>query len=336
MKRVLNRIAVCLAASLLGAGCELTGEGSLFYICPGPGQAAHALPERLSQTGLYLDVRADRTAPGVERFRPAFELWSDGAEKRRWLWLPPGTRIDTSDMDDWSFPIGTRVWKEFRRGEVRVETRFIERVGPGAGDWAAVSYVWTDDGEDALSSPDGFVDARGTDHDVPTAGECVGCHGGRSSFLLGVSALQLSAGSVAGEMDLVDLTDRALLSEPPAGRFAVPGDDTERDALGYLHANCGHCHNQARPPPDVGPCFDPDNRLDFWLAVDSLGRPEDTPTYRSAIGTAVEPGEPGRSGVVDHMSTRGLFFPLRMPPIGSEVVDHRGVEVVRRWIAGLR
>ena len=39
---------------------------------------------------------------------PAYELWSDGALKRRWIRLPPDGRIDTSDMDSWVFPIGTQ------------------------------------------------------------------------------------------------------------------------------------------------------------------------------------------------------------------------------------
>jgi hypothetical protein len=327
---------VCLVASLLTVACELTGEGAdFFYVCPDPGPEVAALPDRLSATGLYEDIASDRVAPGITAFRPAFELWSDGADKRRWLWLPPGTRIDSSDMNDWSFPVGARIWKEFRRDGVRVETRLIERIGPRAGEWVAQAYVWSDDEEDAFAAASGFVNARGTDHNVPAAGECIGCHGGRSSFVLGVSAIQLSLEARPGELDLWDLVERDLLSDPPAASFVVPGDDTERAALGYLHANCGSCHNQARPPAQVAPCFDPDNRLDFWLTVDRLASPEETPTYESAIGFKIEPGRPDRSAVIDHMSTRGLFFPLRMPPIGSEKVDGHGIDIVRRWIAEL-
>ncbi|MFN7134819.1 MAG: hypothetical protein ACK4N5_22255 [Myxococcales bacterium] len=40
-------------------------------------------PERLSETGLYADFAARSLAPGVFEFTPRFELWSDGAEKRR-------------------------------------------------------------------------------------------------------------------------------------------------------------------------------------------------------------------------------------------------------------
>src|SRR5687768_9685692 len=75
--------ALCLVASLLTGACELTGEGAdFFYVCPDPGPEVAALPDRLTATGLYEDIASDRLAPGITAFRPAFELWSDGADKR--------------------------------------------------------------------------------------------------------------------------------------------------------------------------------------------------------------------------------------------------------------
>ena len=46
-------------------------------------------------------------------FTPTWRLWTDGAVKRRWVSLPPGGTIDTSDPDRWVFPVGTRFFKEF-------------------------------------------------------------------------------------------------------------------------------------------------------------------------------------------------------------------------------
>ena len=43
------------------------------------------------------------------RFLPRWQLWSDEAVKRRWIWLPPGSTIDTTNMDHWKFPVGTKV-----------------------------------------------------------------------------------------------------------------------------------------------------------------------------------------------------------------------------------
>src|SRR4051812_24839823 len=65
------------------------------------------VPDRLSATGLYRDPRSEALADGVRPFTPRFASWSDGATKRRWIYLPPRTQIDTRDPDAWNFPVGT-------------------------------------------------------------------------------------------------------------------------------------------------------------------------------------------------------------------------------------
>lgn len=304
----------------------LTGCDDFFYVCPvADDRLVGQLPEKLSATGLYEDIAADRIAADVVPYTPEFSLWADGADKRRFLQIPAGAVIDTSNMDAWQFPEGTRVWKEFSRDGVRLETRLLQKVGPTDAEWASLAYVWNDDDSDAIASPTGFVDTRGTSHNVPGAGECVGCHGGRPSFVLGVSAIQLSFAREPGVLDLVDLNDLGLLSDSAPAPFDVPGDDDEHAALGYLHANCGHCHNQTRPGDDIAKCMDPNNSLDFFLSVGSLDAVEDTATFRTARRNG--------SSMLDRAASRRLFF--RMPPLGSELVDREGLAVLRRWIEGL-
>jgi hypothetical protein len=310
--------------------CAALGCDDYFYVCPvaDDSRVSH-LPVRLSETGLY--QRPGVIAEEVLAYRPAFELWADGADKQRYLRLPPGEVIDTSDMDAWAFPDGTQVWKEFSRGGRKLETRLIEKV---AGDWASVSYVWREDEADADAAATGYLDVRGTEHDAPGAGECVGCHGGRASFLLGVSAIQLSAPAGPGEVDLEGLDRRGLVSNAPAAAFAIPGDQEERAALGYLHANCSHCHNRGRPARDMAPCLDPNNSMDLYLAVAELGSVEETATYRTVVGDQVVPGRPDRSRLVERANTRTLFY--RMPPLGSETIDADGVAILERWIEDIQ
>lgn len=317
---------VCATILLPGIACHDLFDGVFPNVCEPADEASLApLPDLLSATGLY--AAPGTLAPGVMPYRPRFELWSDGATKRRWLWLPPDERIDTRDPDDWILPEGTKIWKEFARDGVVVETRLIARIGDR---WSAQAYVWTDDGSDAIASPAGFVDARGTEHDVPAAGECGGCHGGRRSFALGVSAVQLAHEAPAGELDLEELVATERLTDPVPTVLAVPGDATASAALGYLHANCGHCHSAAAP---AKPCLDPDNDLDFWLRIDTLASVTSTPAYTSAVDGAIRPGQPDRSPLVDVISTRDLF--TRMPPLGSRLVDPGGIDLLRRWIAEL-
>ena len=60
----------------------------------------------------------------------------------------------------------------------------------------------------------------------------------------------------------------------------VPGNAVTSAALGYLHANCGHCHNP-------GGTARPDTDMDLRLAV-SDAQPEDTAAYRSTIGIELQ------------------------------------------------
>src|SRR6185295_13542467 len=122
---------------------------------------ATAAPELLSETGLYRDTMSGVIAGGVLPYEPAGVLWADGATKRRWVYLPPDTRIDSSDMDSWVYPVGTKLWKEFSVGGERLETRLIVKVD--ATSWTLVSYRWNDDQSDAVAVPDGVPDAAGTD-----------------------------------------------------------------------------------------------------------------------------------------------------------------------------
>lgn len=299
-------VAAVLATALLTlalSGC------SRYWECAPPDAARQRqLPERLSQTGLYRADDPEQLSAGIEAFTPQFELWSDGASKRRWLSLPPGASVDQSDPDNWQFPVGAQLWKEFSVDGVRVETRTLRKVGPSREDWAAQAYVWLPDGSDAVATPQGATNALGTAHDVPAAGECLACHGGRKSFVLGYSAVQL-------------------------GHATLPGNDTDRRGLGYLHANCGHCHNQDRPVAASSRCYDPDNGLDFWLRSDRLRSVADTPTYQSGRGVAFEPGAPDDSRMIELMSNRG--FLRQMPPLGTESVDDHGLSTVRAWLANL-
>ena len=81
-------------------------------------------------------------------------------------------------MDHWQFPVGTKVWKEFARQGAALETRLIERYGPGPEDYWMGAFVWAPDGDDATFAEAGSADINGTTHDAPAAKCCLSCHRG--------------------------------------------------------------------------------------------------------------------------------------------------------------
>lgn len=316
---------------------------------------AYAAPaaERLSETGLYEPgstsaIRADNLP-----YAPQYPLWSDGARKRRWLHIPPGTFIDASRPDEWQFPPGTKVWKEFSQGR-RVETRLIERLADGS--WRFATYVWDEQGRDALLAPAQGIRALAVDgapggrYVVPGEADCRACHEGAAVPVLSVSALQLSSardplaphGEPSGkdDLDIRALIARgwlrnlpgALLKDPP--RIAARSAQA-RAALGYLHGNCGHCHNDNGAPPPVDLVLAQkagDSRSSYAKVLASLvgvlGR------YRirglPASAPLLDPGHPETSVLVARMRSRDPR--IQMPPLGTQFPDTDALAVIERWI----
>lgn len=333
---------VCRLAWVLGLGAWLAGCG--ISDCPPVSVAAVGhLPPVLSKTGLFAEADATTVlgersiAAGVQAYAPRFELWADGADKRRWLALPEGTKIDTSDMNDWRFPEGTKLWKEFSRDGKALETRLMYKAGPTDDDWAMGAYVWNEARTEAALQIDGSEDVLGTSHDVPSGSACFACHGGTKGRVLGVSAVQLSGAQLSGavpgsEVNLTSLTAAGRLSHPPQRPIALPGSELDQRALGYLHANCGSCHSQARPPAAKQRCYDPRRELDLTLRVEQFGSVTETGAYRTGLGKSLIPSEPDDSSLVSRCDRR---FYRHMPPLATEEVDVAGVELLRRWIASL-
>jgi hypothetical protein len=292
------------------------------------------VPATLSQTGLYQDFAARVLAPGVREFTPRFPLWSDGAQKRRFVQLPAGCDIETGDMDHWVLPVGARLWKDFVVDGKRVETRFIARSGPGPEDFILGAYAWRADGSDADYVRYGATNALGTQHAIPAAKDCKTCHAYLPERALGFSALQLDHDGAG--VTLSALAAEGRLTTPPTQRLTVPGTPTEAAALGYLHANCGNCHNPH------GIKFN--NGFTLRLSVNDTSV-ADTGVYRTAVNVSVEkfvvpgidfriaPGNADQSAVHHRMTIRGTVE--QMPPTASTRVDLEGEALIKTWIDGM-
>lgn len=313
-------------------------------------------PSRLSETGLYADMQSGELAAGVYEYAPRYELWSDSAVKRRFVYLPPCSQIDTADMDFWTYPPGTKLWKEFVRENeqgqpVRVETRLLQKYS--ATKWFMTAFIWTEDESDALVGPadnqDSYVlseNARGTPHDVPGRGACFECHGGMRDKVLGLSALQLSHPAPDGFMTLERLRDEGWLTEAPAAALVLPGEERAAEALGYLHANCGHCHNPNSKQASLG--------LELWARHTGLASMDQTSAVATSLGESTQSpqkpaGEPELRLVPGSPQDSALYWRMIQPPeypalpqggvhmplIGSELTDDNGVALVADWIESL-
>lgn len=311
------------------AGVDAGSEPDAGPACEGP-------------PGLYVDGSCDVLAPGVRAYVPRFELWADDADKERYVLLPAGTQIDTSDPDNWVYPVGTTLFKTFLIAGVRLETRILEKTDPGAGlgAWDQRVFAWNE-AQDAVTEVTNLAEPErqnvlGTDHDIPSGADCLRCHGGRD-VVNGFTAIQLEHD--LGGVTLQTLRDEARLTDPiAAASTVVPGDATAIAALGYLHANCGHCHREVSSDAAAM-----STGLWMWLELDTA-TVDATNTYATAVGTRasffdptaycrIYPGDPAASLIVRRMNTRGSS--AQMPPLASEIVEAAGVDAVSAWITAV-
>lgn len=285
-------------------------------------------------------------------FTPQYPLWSDGATKRRWISLPGGASIDGSHPAAWEFPVGTKLWKEFSVGGRRVETRTIERMADGS--WQFRAYVWNDAQDTATLAPAAgtiVTLADGIRYRIPSQDDCRACHEGGAAPVLGFSALQLSPDRDplaphaeplrAGDLDLRTLAasgrlagfPRELVESPP--RIAAP-TPAGRAALGYLHANCGHCHADPKltngaVPVELQLAIDPtdprsgERVLHTLLTSESRYRPAGAADARLIV-----PGNAQAGTLLARMRSRDTR--IQMPPLGTAKPDLTAIALIARWI----
>lgn len=298
--------------------------------------AREAWPDALSETGCVDPADPTQAASGSIPYGVNHALWSDGAEKRRWMALPDGATIGVdAATGDWDLPVGSVLMKEFAVDGTRVETRLLWR-GTNGG-WEGQSYVWEADASEAWKGS-GSVTVGGVSWRVPSTGDCAKCHTDGAGGSLGPETGQLNGtfryeSTGRDSNQLTTLEAIGLFTAPigaPASLTVYPAVDgagtVEDRARAYLHVNCSSCHR-----PDEEALWD-----GRWTtAFADMGLCGAEPT-KGSLGDSsnqlVAPGDPAHSIVSLRMqSTTGA----RMPQVGSDVVDDAGVAVIDAWIAAM-
>jgi len=292
------------------------------------------VPSRLSETGC-VDVSSPKTFPfGVEPYDVNMPLWSDGTDKARGLALPPGAKIAVLEDGSWDAPSGTVVVKSFFANDRPIETRLLVRHDDG--NWAGYSYEWDEEGADATLVEHGKRTQReGLDWLYPGRNQCVACHTGVGGRTLGLSAAQWNRDEVyergrtenqIAHFDRLGYFDRSPGAPSALPRFPERLDASASDeawARAYLHANCSHCHQ----PGGTGW-----GNFDFRHQASNTAAGCGVDTLLDPLGSAAPrvfaPGAPHDSVALLRMQSTEA---LRMPPLGTSLVDDLAIERLRSW-----
>jgi len=333
--------AALLILALLGvSGCH----SRLHPIAP-PG--SNTPVERLSELGIFHgDLARQIPRTGFVEYVVNAPLYADGARKRRFVYVPPGSHIQTNG-DYWQLPVGSYLVKTFSfprdlrnpaLGEQLVETRFLVRTEDG---FSPATYVWNEAQTDARSSrggldiPVSWFDERGVRRQqafhVPSAAQCAGCHAGRA---LGFRTRQLDhvAEYADGTRDqLAHFSALRLIDRLPRAHAVLvdPNGDAPIDvrARSYLDANCSHCHGRGGSA----------ERTDLFWDLEHT-TPSEMPSCRPTRSVdgrdrVLVPGHPEQSEFLARMLAENAR--IHMPRGPSTLADQSGISLLSAWVAAL-
>ncbi|MFN3313016.1 MAG: SO2930 family diheme c-type cytochrome [Hyphomonas sp.] len=343
-------------------GLIVAGLAALLAACsaasrppPGPDMAvilAERPAETLSAYGLFADMAGGRPAEGVIPYELINPLFSDHAEKHRFVFIPPGEAALYHETDVFAFPVGTVLVKSFafapdmrapEDGAYLVETRLLIRREAG---WAAYPYIWNDAQTEAVYSPVGgrfdiatispAGEAISLRYGVPNQNQCKTCHlSGRDIAPIGPKARHLALNGPHGnQLDRWARTGilTGLPDAVPAEAAAFdPWQPLDARARAWLEINCAHCHKADGSASNSG----------LWLTADEtsparLGiRKHPVAAGRGSGGLlqVIVPGEPASSIMLHRMAATEPG--VAMPELGQTVPDPDGLALIRDWIAAM-
>lgn len=318
---------------------------------------------QLSQYGLFVDPANPTSQPQTPGFsyQLATQLFSNYANKYRFIYLPAGTSMQYQAQEAFEIPTGTVLVKTFAlpqdtaitgiANETLIETRLLIKRAQG---WTSLVYQWQQ-GQAKLITAGATVShslinqgqSQRFDYNIPSRAECKVCHQinqdntsqiipiGLKAHLLnreinhqGQTVNQLSLWAEQGKLS--QLPDIKLVAKTYA-IDNIQADLTAR-AKGYLDVNCAHCHSAKGFASISG------LRLGFYIDHTSYqyGICKQPPGWDGGpkgLDYDIVPGNAEHSILLYRQT---LSEPKdRMPPIGRNLEHQEGVELIRQWIDSL-
>jgi uncharacterized repeat protein (TIGR03806 family) len=305
------------------------------------GGGVDQVPDLLSASGCVDPGNITMPYDGLVPYDINAPFWSDGADKERFIGIPDGTAISIDAEDDWEFPAGTVLVKNFRLNGQLIETRHLMHHPDGV--WAGYTYEWDASETEATRVRGGKVsNINGQDWIFPDEAECLGCHTAAAGIALGPETSQMNrdftypqTGRTHGQLETLDAV--AMFASPLQGSSATlpampdpmdTGAALDERARAYLHTNCAQCHRPGGPTPA-------NVDLRYTIPTGNMNACDVDPEEGDlglTMAKIIVPGDASRSVLVERMNRRD---PVGMPPLGSGIVDADGVTLVTDWINSL-
>jgi uncharacterized repeat protein (TIGR03806 family) len=316
--------------------------------------------ESLSEYGFFEGKLANQIPTvGIIPYSLNTPLFSDNAEKLRFVKIPNGQAIQYNATEVLDFPVGTVIIKTFyfpndfrsiAKGRKLMETRLLIHENTG---WKALDYVWNDEQTDAKLEVAGdtkqveYIDINGKKNSqsylIPNQNQCKGCHNKNEILTpIGPSVRQLNGNYEYGdgaENQLIYWKKKGILQNlpalndcPKAPIWNQPSTGSLNDrARAYLDINCAHCHNPNGPAMTSGLNLSYNETNETAIGINK----SPVAAGRGSGGLAVDihKGKPDKSILIYRMQSTDPG--AAMPELGRKIVHKQGVALIRDWIKSL-
>ena len=313
---------------------------------------ADSPPRLLSEYGFFLNTKDQITVPGVLPYELITSLFSDYADKHRFVYVPKGKIAAYQKNSVFSFPVGSVLIKTFsyepinnQRSERHlIETRLLIRKDSG---WDALTYVWHEEGQEASLALAGKTvkanyisnDGRQLDirYRVPNKNQCKECHLENESIVpIGPKPRNLNRdySYLEGTMNQLEkwMSIKFIDAYPEKINSVVDFMDSSKPindrARAYLDINCGHCHAPEGSASNSGLYLDLLETREKQLGV--FKGPVATGRGSGGLDYSIVPGHPDESILLYRMISDAPD--IMMPESGRSVMHKEAVDIIYQWI----
>jgi len=313
---------------------------------------------KLSEYGFFIGA-LNKLTPANNNVIP-YELnsplFSDYADKKRFIVLPENTKIKYDEREVLDFPVGTTLVKNFyynaenleqSDSNIIMETRLLIKEKDLT--WTALPYIWNENQTDAYLSILGKKlnvarrdknEIAPFEYAVPDMNQCKSCHmKGNQPQPIGPSARQLNRDNVFGkttynQLDyliqqgfLVGLENVA--AAPKLASYSDTNSASVNDrARAYLDINCAHCHRVDGSARNTALYLDYDemDEVDFGINKHPISAGQGS----GNLNWDIVKGDPEKSILAYRMKHTDPN--IMMPEMGKKLVDEEGVALIEQWI----
>jgi len=310
---------------------------------------------KLSDYGFFEDLNAQIPTKGVLPYELITPLFSDYADKLRFIYMPEGGFAEFIPNKVFDFPDGTVLIKTFaylnNHEESNLDKQLLETrlLIKKKGQWKNVSYVWNQEQSDAFLTiagktiPTQFVNQDGDIQEVryrvPNINQCKECHQSDKSIKpIGPKARNLNKNLAYQEGTMNQLLkwhkqgwinkDLEFKTMPNWEDASLTLDDRARS---YLDINCGHCHIDGGSADTTGLYLDFAEERKIHLGY--YKKPIATGRASNNLKYSIVPGKPEESILLYRMES--LDPGIMMPESGRALEHEEAIKLVGEWIKSL-